>query len=77
MIFSMASVIRRYIVGSIYYGIGLALAYLAIFGVLLQAIMKGRKGIVGLFKRGKHDIEPESKSDLNCFLYKFLVLSEV
>ena len=58
----MPGTIRRYIVASIYYGIGLVLAYFATFAILLQALLKGRKGIVGLYKRGKHDKEPESKS---------------
>jgi len=54
-------IIRRCIVASLYYGVGLFLAYLAVIATFLQAILKGRKGITGLFKRGKHDKEPESK----------------
>ena len=57
----MASTLLRYVGGLLYAGIGLFLTSLVLFATIVRAVFKGRKGIVGLFRRGKHDIEPESK----------------
>ena len=67
----MAGVVSRYFSGMILYGVGLLLSGLVVPVVLLRALFGGPKGIIGLFKRGKHDVEPESK--FGNFITRFVV----